>query len=63
METLAVSVTRETREILERFARARCLRPEDVAGEAVDLHARRLNDFRLRFNAALARVREKIRAA
>lgn len=61
--TLEVPVTRSTLLVLQRLARARRLKPEDIAGEAVDLHAREASELDLRFADARAEVEKRLASA
>lgn len=63
LEVLEVKVTRSTRLVLQRLARARHLKPEDVAGEAVDLHARQASELGLKFADARAAVEKRLASA
>lgn len=57
---LRVPVTRSTLLTLQRLARARRLKPEDVAGEAVDLAAREACELDLKFADARAEVEKRL---
>lgn len=63
MLTLKVPVTRSTLLTLQRLAKARRLKPEDVAGEAVDLHAREASALDLKFADARADVERRLASA
>lgn len=60
---LAVPVTRSTLLTLQRLAKARRLKPEDIAGEAVDLAAREAAELDLKFADARADVERRLAAA
>jgi hypothetical protein len=63
LEVLEVKVTRSTLLVLRRLARARLLKPEDVASEAVDLHARHASELGLKFADARAAVEKRLATA
>jgi len=61
--TLAVPVTHSTLLALKRLAKARRLKPEDIAGEVVDLHARQASDLDRKFADARAVVERRLASA
>lgn len=63
LEKLTITVTRAALLELRRRARARRLQPEDVAGEIVDLDARRSSSLPARFRDAAAEVDRRMRQA
>lgn len=61
--TLRIPVTRSTLLTLARLAKARRLKPEDIAGEAVDLHAREAAELDRKFADARAQVEKRLASA